>query len=61
MAAELVIEGRFGQMAALKGNDIVAVPLQEAVASTKRLDPRYYAEAKEFFPELPATRRQADQ
>ena len=50
-AAELVIEGHFGQMAALKGNDIHAVPLAEAVMATKRLDMRYYAEAKEFFPE----------
>jgi 6-phosphofructokinase 1 len=49
-AAELVLEGRFGEMAALKGNDIVAVPLREAVSATKRLDKRYYAEAKEFFP-----------
>jgi hypothetical protein len=38
-------------MAALKGNDIEAVPLTAAVAATKRLDMRYYAEAKEFFPE----------
>jgi 6-phosphofructokinase 1 len=52
-AAELVLEGGFGQMAALKGNDIVTVPLQEAVAATKRLDMRYYEEAKEFFPEQP--------
>ena len=50
-AAELVIEGHFGQMAALKGNDIRAVPLADAVIATKCLDMRYYAEAKEFFPE----------
>jgi len=50
-AAELIIEGRCGYMAALKGNDIHAVPLKDAVAATKRLDMRYYAEAKEFFPE----------
>ena len=50
-AGELVVEGRFGQMAALKGNDIQSVPLTDAVAATKRLDMRYYAEAKEFFPE----------
>ena len=50
-AAELVIEGHFGHMAALKGNDIEAVPLGEAVSATKRLDMRYYDEAKEFFPE----------
>ncbi|HEV3204227.1 MAG TPA: ATP-dependent 6-phosphofructokinase [Gemmataceae bacterium] len=48
-AAELVVEGRFGHMAALKGNDIHAVPLQAAVAATKRLETRYYQEAREFF------------
>jgi 6-phosphofructokinase 1 len=48
-AAELVVEGQFGMMAALKGNDVEAVPLHEAVAATKRLDMRYYLEAKEFF------------
>jgi 6-phosphofructokinase 1 len=50
-AGELVVQGKFGQMAALRGNDIVAVPLSEAVSATKRLDMRYYEEAKEFFPE----------
>lgn len=49
-AGELVVEGKFGQMAALKGNDIHAMPLLEAVSATKRLDLRYYEEAKEFFP-----------
>jgi 6-phosphofructokinase 1 len=55
MAGELVLEGRFGEMAALKGNDIVAVPLHDAVAATKRLDKRYYQEAREFFPQEPGT------
>jgi 6-phosphofructokinase 1 len=50
-AAELVLEGKFGQMAALKGNDIAAVPLKDAVAKQKILDMRYYEEAKAFFPE----------
>jgi 6-phosphofructokinase 1 len=49
-AAELVVEGKFGQMAALKGNDVRAVPLSEAVSATKRLEMRYYQEAREFFP-----------
>jgi 6-phosphofructokinase 1 len=49
-AGELVVNNHFGQMAALRGNDIVAVSLSEAVSSTKRLDMRYYEEAKEFFP-----------
>src|SRR5947209_4324081 len=45
-AGELVLDGKFGQMSALRGNNIVAVPLSEAVSATKRLDPRYYAEAR---------------
>jgi 6-phosphofructokinase 1 len=48
-AAELVLEGRFGHMAALKGNDVKEVSLSEAVSATKRLDERYYLEAREFF------------
>jgi 6-phosphofructokinase 1 len=49
-AAELVLAGEFGMMAALKGNDIVSVPLAEAVTATKRLDMRYLQEAQEWFP-----------
>ncbi len=40
--------GRFGQMASLRGTEIVAVPLSEAVSANRRLDLRYYEEAKEF-------------
>jgi phosphofructokinase-like protein len=49
-AAELILTGRFGQMASLRGTEIVAVPLSEAVSANRRLDLRYYEEAKEFFP-----------
>jgi 6-phosphofructokinase 1 len=48
-AAELVLEGRFGLMASLRGKNIEAVRLAEAVAATKRLDPRLYQEAQEWF------------
>ena len=51
-AAELALQGRFGQMAALRGAHIDAVPLAEAVASAKRLDLKYYLEAQEWFPEI---------
>ncbi len=34
-AAELVLEGKFGQMAALQGNEIVAAPLEAAASETK--------------------------
>jgi 6-phosphofructokinase 1 len=50
-AAELVLAQEYGTMSALKGNDIVVVPLKDAVAKTRTLDLRYYEEAKEFFPE----------
>lgn len=37
-ACELVARGEFGKMAALKGNDIQAVPLKDAVKSTRRVN-----------------------
>ena len=49
-AGELVLSGQFGHMASLRGTDIVAVPLSEAVSANRRLDLRFYEEAKEFFP-----------
>jgi phosphofructokinase-like protein len=49
-AGELVLNGQFGQMASLRGTDIVAVSLREAVSANRRLDLRYYEEAREFFP-----------
>jgi 6-phosphofructokinase 1 len=51
-AAELVLAQKYGTMSALKGNDIVVVPLKDAVATSRTLDLRYYEEAKEFFPEI---------
>jgi 6-phosphofructokinase 1 len=48
-AAELVLSGKFGHMASLRGNDITSTPLADAVTSTKRLDLKYYAEAQEWF------------
>ncbi|MDW7728412.1 MAG: ribonuclease HI [Bacillota bacterium] len=38
-AVELFREGRFNEMVCLKGNQIESVPLEEAVAGTKRVDP----------------------
>jgi 6-phosphofructokinase 1 len=48
-AADLVHEGRFGMMAALRGNDIVEVPLRDAVAELKTVPPDWYDVAKAFF------------
>jgi 6-phosphofructokinase 1 len=48
-AADLVDEGRFGRMAALHGDDIVDVSLDEATAQLKTVPPDWYAVAKAFF------------
>jgi 6-phosphofructokinase 1 len=40
-AAELVNEGKFGYMAALRGNDIIDVPLEEAVGRLKTVDEKW--------------------
>ncbi len=48
-AAELAQAGRFGQMAALRGDEIVAVSLAEATASLKLVPPEWYAVAQMFF------------
>ncbi len=48
-AVELVLSGQYGKMAALKGNDIVAVPLEEAVGTLKTVDMKLYDIAKIFF------------
>jgi 6-phosphofructokinase 1 len=48
-AAELVLAGDFGKMAALRGDDIVAVSLDEATAELKSVPPEWYAVAQAFF------------
>jgi ATP-dependent phosphofructokinase / diphosphate-dependent phosphofructokinase len=48
-AAELAFAGSFGQMAALRGDDIAAVPLAEATAELKTVPPEWYAVAQAFF------------
>jgi 6-phosphofructokinase 1 len=48
-AAELAQTGQFGQMAALRGDDIVAVSLEEATAELKTVSPKWYAVAQAFF------------
>lgn len=39
MACRLAAEGRFGMMAALRGQDVVAVPIEEAVEQQKLVPP----------------------
>ncbi len=48
-AAEMVMRGEFGKMAALRGNEIVAIPLSEVAGKLKTVDPEIYALASTFF------------
>jgi phosphofructokinase-like protein len=48
-AADAVAEGDFGHMVALRGTDIVRVPLSEGTAQLKLVSPEEYAEASVFF------------
>ena len=46
---DAVAAGRWGMMTALRGTDIVTVPLSEATDVLKVVDPALYAEAEVFF------------
>ena len=48
-AVELVLNGEFGKMVALKGNEMISVPLEAAVGALKTLDMRLYKIAELFF------------
>jgi 6-phosphofructokinase len=48
-AAELVLSEQFGQMAALQGDEIVAVPLEEGVKERKLVKPEFWELAQTFF------------
>ena len=48
-AMELVLAKKFGYMASLKGTDVVAVPIQDAVGTLKTVDAKFYELAKTFF------------
>jgi 6-phosphofructokinase 1 len=48
-AADLALAGEFGQMAALQGDDVVAVPLAEATAQLKVVPREWYDVARAFF------------
>jgi len=48
-AADLAHAGSFGQMAALRGDDVVAVSLEEATAKLKLVTPDWYDVARAFF------------
>jgi len=46
---KMINEGQFGMMAALRGGEMAAVPLEEAVGSLKTVPPHRYETAKLFF------------
>jgi 6-phosphofructokinase 1 len=48
-AADLVDEGAFGQMAALRGDDVIAVSLEEATAELKTVPDDWYEIGRAFF------------
>jgi len=48
-AVNMIKEGKFGRMAALQGTQIVDIPLDEAVNTTKTVDEKFYETAKVFF------------
>jgi len=48
-AIDLVKDGKFGQMVALRGNEIVSVPIKAAVGKLKTADPGLYEIASVFF------------
>jgi phosphofructokinase-like protein len=48
-AADLVKQGEFGQMAALHGDDVVSVSLEEATAELKTVPADWYEVARTFF------------
>lgn len=48
-AIDAVAEGDFGVMVALRGTDIVRVPLIEGTGELKLVSPKEYAEAQVFF------------
>ncbi len=48
-AVDLISQEKFGYMAALKGNEIVGVPLEEAVNKLKIIDEKWWKLAQVFL------------
>ena len=49
VAVDLAAAGRFGEMAALRGTDVIGVPLAEACAEVRGVDPALLDVAQTFF------------
>ena len=48
-AVDAVRDGDFGKMVSLRGTDIVRVPIGDATAKLKTVDPKLYEEVGVFF------------
>lgn len=48
-AVELALEGKFGLMVSLQGNQIVGVPIEQGTGTLKTVDKHLYELAKTFF------------
>ena len=48
-AVEMVKEGKFGRMAALRGTEIIDIPIEEAVKDLKLVGDDFYDVARTFF------------
>ncbi len=48
-AVELIKEGKFGRMVALKGNEIIDIPLERGTRELKLVDMDIYNEAEIYF------------
>jgi 6-phosphofructokinase 1 len=48
-AVELILSGEFGKMVSLRGNAIIAVPIEAAIKKLKPVDKELYEIAKLFF------------
>jgi len=48
-AVEMVKEGKFGRMAALRGTEIIDIPIEDAVKELKLVSDEFYDVAKTFF------------
>ena len=48
-AVDLAAAGRFGEMAALRGTEVIGVPLAEACGEVRGVDPRSLDVAHTFF------------
>jgi 6-phosphofructokinase 1 len=48
-AVEMVMAGKFGNMAALRGTEIIDIPIEEAVSTLKTVKDDFYDVARVFF------------